>query len=130
MLLGLISISVSPILVRLAGDQPALSLAALRNLFAILLLTPFALRSRQQGFWRLTRANKLRTVGAGVLLGFHFFMFFEAIQRTTIASASVFVAVTPIFLAILGFFLLKEKLTMPVFLAILICRRTADCDWG
>lgn len=120
LLLGLISISVSPILVRLAGDEPAISLAALRNAFAILMLTPVALVGGQSGFFKLSRSNQYRTVGAGVLLGFHFFMFFEAIQRTTVASATVFVAVTPIFIALMGYFFLHEKLTRPVFWAIVI----------
>ncbi len=117
---GLISISVSPILVRLAGDTPALSLAVLRNVIAVLILTPFALKDKSWSFFKLENKDKLRAVLAGILLGFHFYMFFEAIQRTTVASASVFVSVTPIFLAILGYFFLKEKLSRFVLIAIVI----------
>ncbi|MFK7845865.1 MAG: DMT family transporter [Rhodothermales bacterium] len=117
---GLISISISPILVRLAGDTPALSLAALRNVIAVLILTPLAIRDKSWSFFKLENKVKLRTVLAGILLGFHFYMFFEAIQRTTVASASVFVSITPIFLAILGYFFLKEKLSRHVLIAILV----------
>ena len=120
LIVGLVSISISPILVRLAGDTPALSLAALRNIIAILILTPFAIRNKAWDFVKLDRPDQFRTVIAGVLLGFHFYMFFEAIQRTTVASATVFVSVTPIFLAIMGYMFLKEKLTRPVLWAIVI----------
>ena len=120
LLLGLVSISISPILVRLAGDTPALSLAALRNMIAIAILTPFAIKHKVWTFFGLERSDKVRTISAGVLLGFHFYMFFEAIQRTTVASATVFVSVTPIFLAILGYLFLKERLTRNVLWAIVI----------
>ncbi len=110
----------SPILVRLAGDQPALSLAALRNIIAMLILTPVAVRYGAGSFFKLPTADQIRTMAAGMLLGFHFFMFFEAIQRTTVASATVFVSVTPIFLAILGFLFLQERLTLYVVWAIVM----------
>ncbi len=118
LLFGLISFSISPILVRLAGDTPALSLAALRNVMAILILTPFALRDPQVTFVGLERQDQLRTVVAGIMLGLHFYLFFEAIQRTTVASATVFVSITPIFLAILGYVFLKERLSPRVLAAI------------
>lgn len=120
MLLGLVSISVSPILVRLAGDQPALSLAALRNVFAILILTPWAFQQKASDFFSLAKNDRLRIMAAGILLGFHFYMFFEAIQRTTVASATVFVSLTPIFLAILGYVFLKERLSKFVAIAIVV----------
>lgn len=118
LLFGLISFSISPILVRLAGDTPALSLAALRNIMAILILTPFALRDPQVSFKGLPRQDQLRTMAAGVMLGLHFYLFFEAIQRTTVASATVFVSITPIFLAVLGYVFLKERLSRRVLWAI------------
>ncbi len=109
--MGLVSISISSILVRLAGDQPALSLAALRNIFAIAILTPTIFFSKNRTFFKLRWQDKVRIITAGILLGFHFYIFFEAIQRTTIASATVFVSATPIFLAILGYIFLREKLS-------------------
>ncbi len=117
-LFGLMSFSISPILVRFAGDTPALSLAALRNIMAILILTPFALRDPNVTFVRLERQDQIRTVAAGIMLGLHFYLFFEAIQRTTVASATVFVSVTPIFLAVLGYVFLKERLSGRVLAAI------------
>ena len=103
---------------RLAGDTPALSLAALRNVMAILILTPFALRDPQVTFVGLERQDQIRTAVAGIMLGLHFYLFFEAIQRTTVASATVFVSITPIFLAILGYVFLKERLSPRVLTAI------------
>lgn len=118
-LIGLASISISPILVRLAGDQPALSLAALRNLMAVALLAPLAIYRRHE-FRNLPKSAWGWTLGAGFLLGFHFYTFFEAIQRTTIASATVFVSLTPIFLAILSYLFFKERLSRRILLAIVI----------
>lgn len=107
--LGLFSFSFSPILVRFAGDTPALTLAIWRNLFSVLFLLPF-IGSGRTAFRVLSSADLGRISIAGVLLGAHFYLFFAAIQLTTVSSATVFVSLTPVFLAVLGFVFLKEKL--------------------
>lgn len=112
------SFSLSPILVRLAGDAPSLSLVVLRTFFSIVILAPFAIVREGKAMLQLTRKEISVIVVAGVLLGFHFFIFFEAIRLTTVASATVFISLTPIFLGLLGFVFLKERLSVYVVIGI------------
>ena len=119
-LVGLASFSFSPILVRLAGDVPALTLAFWRNTLAILMLAPFAVKRVRPALKELSRNDKVRISMAGILLGVHFYFFFEAIKFTTVASATVFVSVTPIFLAVLGYLFLRERLPLAVVISIAV----------
>ena len=114
------SFSMSPILVRLAGDAPSLSLVVFRTFFAILILAPFAIARERKAMLQLNRKEKWAILVAGILLGAHFFIFFEAIRLTTVASATVFVSLSPIFLGILGFLFLKERLSVYVVMGILV----------
>ena len=118
LILGLMSFSMSPILVRLAGDAPSVSLVVLRTFFSIVLLAPFAIAKEGKSMLKLSRREIGGIVLAGVLLGVHFYIFFEAIRLTTVASATVFVSLTPIFLGILGYLFLKERLSIYVIIGI------------
>lgn len=115
--LGLFSFSFSPILVRFAGDTPALTLVIWRNLFSVVFLLPF-IGSGRTTFSSLSLVDLGHISVAGILLGAHFYLFFAAIQLTTVSSATVFVSLTPVFLAILGFVFLKEKLVGVVWAGI------------
>lgn len=116
--LGLMSFSMSPILVRLAGDAPSVSLVVLRTFFSILLLAPFAIKREGKAMLQLSRRELWGIFIAGILLGTHFYIFFEAIRLTTVASATVFVSLSPIFLGILGLLFLKERLSRYVIIGI------------
>ncbi len=108
---GVISFTFAPILVRWANDAPGLAIAAWRNLIAVALLVPFAVA----GIWDEVRAFDWKDTGligaAGLFLGLHFITWIESLYHTTVASASVLVTTSPIFLAALGFFVLGERLS-------------------
>ena len=117
---GLVSISVSAIIVRWASDAPGETLAVWRTLFAALMLLPFALvRSRNE-----IRSFSLREFGlilvSGVFLGLHFVTWISSIYYTSVASASVLVSLSPIFLALAGFTILGERPSKAELWAIVI----------
>lgn len=66
----------------------------------------------------LSGRERLLIVVAGVLLAGHFITWIESLYLTSVASASVLVAMSPIVLAALGFVLLGEKLSLPVVVSI------------
>lgn len=118
--LGVISFTFSPILVRWASEAPGMAVAVWRTAFAVLLLAPAA-------FWRIgpdvqsfSARDILLIAGAGVLLGMHFLAWIESLYHTTVASASVLVTTSPIFLVVLGFFVLNERLSWTTVTAIVI----------
>lgn len=57
---------------------------------------------------------------AGVFLGVHFTAWIESLYLTSVASSSVLVSTSPIFLAILGYVFLREQLSLRVTVAILL----------
>ncbi len=118
--LGLVSISISAILVRYATSAPGLALATWRTTFAALLLAPVALPRIKPDLSRFTRRDWLLIVAGGVFLGFHFIAWIESLYHTSVASASVLVTTSPLFIAVSGFIVLRERLTVRTVGAILV----------
>ncbi|MEX2402092.1 MAG: DMT family transporter [Rhodothermales bacterium] len=117
---GLCSFSISPILVRFASEAPGLTIAVWRTTIAAVLLLPVALVRSRDELRELNRRDLLLISVAGVLLGIHFVTWIESLYHTTVASASVLVTTAPIFLAILGYVFLDERLSRRVTSAILL----------
>ena len=118
--LGVISFTFSPILVRWASEAPGQAVAVWRTAFAVLLLAPAA-------WWRIGSAVRsfsmpdvLLITGAGILLGVHFIAWIGSLYHTTVASASVLVTTSPIFLVVLGYLVLDERLSWSTVVAIMI----------
>jgi len=111
--LGVVSFAFAPILVRWAGDVPGIAIAAWRTVTAAAVLLPGLARPRtwtqvRQFSWR----DQLLIVGAGTFLGAHFILWIESLSHTTVASASVFVTSSPALVAILGYLVLGERLSI------------------
>lgn len=106
---GLLVLGASPILIRLAGDAPALALAAWRTVFVSLLLVPAALVRSRAELAALSRRDVLLIGAAGVLLGLHFMAWIASVQLTSVASAAVLVTTSPLFIAVLGAVFLDER---------------------
>jgi drug/metabolite transporter (DMT)-like permease len=126
---GIVAISTSPILVRVA-HVPALALAFWRCLAGALLLAPFALRwARRAGPWAapdgptaapgpatagrprpaaVSRRDLALLVLSGACLALHFSLWNASLARTTIASSTVLVACSPLFVGLLSGPLLGE----------------------
>ena len=106
---GLVAFGSSPILIRAAGDVPALALAAWRTATVALVLAPVALVRSRAEIRALSRRDLALVVGAGVLLGLHFMTWIVSVQLTSVASAAVLVTTTPVFVAVLGAVFLSER---------------------
>lgn len=117
---GLVTFSFSAILVRLASEGPALAIVSWRTMIAAAALAPFALATSRTEIRAFTRRDGILIGAAGVLLGLHFVSWTESLYHTTVASASVLVTTSPIFLAILGYVFLKERLTLGMNVAIIV----------
>ncbi|MEO0560115.1 MAG: DMT family transporter [Bacteroidota bacterium] len=117
--LGLIVIGISPLLIRFAGDTPALAIAAWRTMFVAVIMLPIAWTTKREEIQQLTRREWGLVGAAGVFLSGHFMMWIGSVQLTTVASASVLVAMAPVFIAILGALFLRERPTRRTTLAIL-----------
>lgn len=106
------SFAFAPILVRWAGDVPALTIAVWRTVTAAGVLAPGLLSERVRADLRaMSGRTLLLMLGAGGVLGFHFLCWIESLSHTTVASASIFVTSSPILLAGLSYVVLGERLS-------------------
>ena len=101
MTVGVLAISTSPILVRVAA-MPALALAFWRCLAGAAVLAPFA--SRRQVGW-LDRAELARLAASGVFLAVHFALWNASLALTTVAAATTLVSSAPLFVGLGSVFL-------------------------
>ena len=104
MAVGVVAISTSPILIRVAA-MPALALAFWRCLAGAAVLAPFAPRG-QVG--RLARGDLLRLAAAGVCLAAHFALWNASLGLTTVAAATTLVSCAPLFVGVGSVFLGEE----------------------
>jgi drug/metabolite transporter (DMT)-like permease len=101
MAVGVVAISTSPILIRVAA-MPALALAFWRCLAGAVALAPFAPRG-QVG--RLARGDLVRLAAAGVCLAAHFALWNASLGLTTVAAATTLVSCAPLFVGVGSVFL-------------------------
>lgn len=116
---GLLVFSFSPILVRVAGDAPGATVAMWRTVFAGALLLPFARKRELQEWSQVSVRHAVLTIVAGLLLGLHFIVWIESIYHTSVASATILFSTNPLFIALFGFLILKERLSTTTVIAIL-----------
>jgi drug/metabolite transporter (DMT)-like permease len=116
---GVIVLSFAAVIIK-ATPAPSVVIAAGRLVVAGFVLTPF--------FWvRLKdRAREWRgvpvwpAVGAGLLLAAHFYLWVESLNRTSVASSVVLVAMNPIFVAALSPLFLRERVSWRMAVAVLL----------
>jgi drug/metabolite transporter (DMT)-like permease len=95
LVVGVVAISTSPILIRVAG-LPALALAFWRCLAGAAVLAPFARRGRAGG---LAPGDLARLGAAGVFLAAHFALWNASLRLTSVGAATTLVSCTPLFTA-------------------------------
>jgi len=117
--LGVVSISFAAVFIRLA-DGPVASVAAMRLLFATIVLLPFVIFSRntRNSIMKLPRGEKGLLVLAGLFLALHFLSWIASLSFTGITSSIVFVTTSPIFIEIYSVTVRGEKTSAKVWIGI------------
>lgn len=110
LLIGVISVSTSAILVKLSS-APAPITAMYRLVFSVLLMLPFVMGNVRKEITTITRRDFTYSAIAGVFLAFHFILWFESLEYTSVASSVVLVTLQPIFAFIGTFLFYKERFT-------------------
>ena len=103
--IALLSVSTSPIIARLV-DVDGTAIAFWRMAIAAIIL--FIIGLIKKNIYFNDNKNYKRTLGAGVLLGLHFSLFFTAIDYTSIAHATFLGTLAPFFTLLVEFFILKR----------------------
>lgn len=108
--LGVFALSTSAIFVRLA-NAPSSITAFYRLFFATIILLPFLFLNKENWLALLSLSRKQLGLGllSGLLLSIHYVLWFESLNYTSVASATVIVTLQPIFSFVGGYFLFKER---------------------
>ena len=115
-LIGVLSVSLSAIFVKLASADAGV-IAFYRMLFSVLIMLPWFLMKYRHEVKDLSKRDWIFSAIAGVFLAFHFILWFESLNYTSVASSTVLVTMQPLF-AFLGTYLFfKEKITFNTFVA-------------
>jgi len=114
--LALLSISTSPIIGRALTGVGAISISFWRMFFASIILWFLSL-VKPQGKIK-SRVNLKRTILAGILLGIHFALFFEAVKITKIANATFLGTLAPFFTLLIELFIFKRRFNKKVLLGL------------
>ena len=107
--IGAFCVSMSSLLIR-SSNAPALVSATFRQIWTVLLLTPFVLRNNWAEWKALARKDLLFCILSGLLLALHFATWFQAAKTTSVANATVLVCTEVIFSALGYAFILRGRI--------------------
>lgn len=115
MVFGILTISTGSILVRYAqGYAASLVIAAWRLVLATLILSPLALMRHRSELTALSRGELALAGISGIFLALHFATWITSLEYTSVASSVVLVTTTPLWVALLAPFTLKEPINRPM----------------
>ena len=108
---GILAASTASIFIRFAQAQaPSITIAALRLLFATILLAPIALLHRREEIRHINHKKFALLLASGILLALHFATWISSLEYTSVASSVVLVTTSPLWVALISPFLLNESL--------------------
>jgi drug/metabolite transporter (DMT)-like permease len=128
--IGVISVSTSAILVKVSS-APSGVIAFYRLLFSVLFMLPVFLIKYVPELRLITRRDWVYSLVAGVFLAFHFILWFESLNYTSVASSTVLVTLQPLFAFAGTYFFFKEKFTWKAILSgLLAIGGSVIISWG
>jgi drug/metabolite transporter (DMT)-like permease len=128
--IGVAAVSTSAIFVKLTS-APAPVIAFYRLFFSTLIVLPLFLAKSLPHIKTLTKKDWSYSILAGVLLAFHFILWFESLNYTSVASSVVLVTLQPLFAFIGTYFFFKERVSARAILsAMLAIAGSVVISWG
>lgn len=118
--IGVLAVSTSAVLVKLAGDAPASIIANYRLLFAVIIMSPIILIYYRKELKQIQKKDWILASFAGIFLAFHFILWFESLNYTSVASSVVLVTLQPIFAFLGTYFFFHERFTPGAVISMVI----------
>jgi len=118
---GVLGISMSSIFVKYSTAPSAVT-AAYRLLWTVLLMTPvtFGNREVRRELFQVDKKTLLLSCFSGLFLAFHFVLWFESLQHTSVASSTTIVCTEVIWVSLGYALFLKGRLSVKAVLAIAV----------
>jgi drug/metabolite transporter (DMT)-like permease len=118
---GILAVSTASIFIRYAQeDAPSLVIAAFRLAIATLVLSPLTLTRHRAELKALTRQEAILALLSGSFLALHFATWISSLEYTSVASSVVLVSTTPLWVALLSPFTIKEPLRRAVIFGLIL----------
>ncbi|MEG0438770.1 MAG: DMT family transporter [Solibacillus sp.] len=128
--IGVISVSLSAIFVKLTNAESGV-IAFYRMLFSVLIMLPLFMMKYQHELKNLTKRDWMFSSIAGVFLAFHFILWFESLNYTSVASSTVLVTMQPLFAFVGTYLFFKEKITLKTIAAgVIAIAGSVLIGWG
>ncbi|EON74383.1 DMT family transporter [Lysinibacillus sphaericus] len=128
--IGVISVSLSAIFVKLANAEAGI-IAFYRMLFSVIIMAPLFLWKYTAELKQLSKRDWLFSSIAGIFLSFHFILWFESLNYTSVASSTVLVTLQPLFAFVGTYFFFKEKITVKtIFAGVIAIVGSVLISWG
>lgn len=118
--IGVITVSASAVLVKLADSAPSAIIANYRLLFAVIMMLPVVLVKYRHEFRLISKKDWILSILAGVFLALHFILWFESLNYTSVASSVVLVTLQPIFAFLGTYFFFKERFSSGAIISMII----------
>lgn len=109
-IIGVFSVALSAIFVKMTSADSGVT-AFYRMLFSILIMSPVFLMKYTPEIKKLSKRDWVFATIAGIFLAFHFILWFESLNYTSVASSTVLVTLQPLFAFAGTYFFFKEKLS-------------------
>ncbi|HJH10145.1 MAG TPA: DMT family transporter [Metalysinibacillus jejuensis] len=114
--IGVLSVSLSAIFVKFSTADAGV-IAFYRMLFSVLLMLPLFLYKYTPELKELRKKDWLFSIVAGVFLAFHFILWFESLNYTSVASSTVLVTLQPLFAFVGTYLFFKESISLKTILS-------------
>lgn len=112
LLFGAFCLSWGGFIVRSFENATVWQILFLRSLFFFLAVTFFLLLTYKKDTFNIIKKSGLPAVLGGLVMSFSFVAFIVAITNTTVANVVFIISTQTMFLAIFGYFYLKEKISL------------------
>lgn len=119
-IIGVISVSTSAVFVKLANEAPAAIIANYRLLLAVIMMVPVVVLKYKQEFKYIRKTDWMLSTLAGIFLAFHFILWFESLNYTSVASSVVLVTLQPIFAFIGTYLFFQERFSPGAIISMII----------
>ncbi len=119
LIVGIISISLSAVFIRMCSDMPSLSIAVFRLTIASLILISIAFFKKVK-LKSIEKKDLLLMVLGGFFLAFHLVSWITSLKFTSVANSVALVTTNPIFVGLFSVLLLKNKLEKEIVIGIVL----------
>ena len=115
-IIGVFSVALSAIFVKMTTADSGVT-AFYRMLFSILIMSPIFFMKYTHEIKKLSKRDWGFTTIAGIFLAFHFILWFESLNYTSVASSTVLVTLQPLFAFIGTYLFFKEHISLKTLIS-------------